>query len=95
MPATAGAAARGSTTRAGPPWCCFVFETEHAEEVFLRIAARMPGVLLASSTAGSMPSTDRSVRPGGCRLPLHPNAVACTSSEGGDKLAVGRAQDFR
>ena len=36
------------------PVVLFVFETEHAEEVFLRIAARMPGVLLASSTAGSI-----------------------------------------
>ncbi len=34
-----------------PPVVLFVFETEHAEEVFLRIAARMPGVPLASSTA--------------------------------------------
>ena len=32
----------------------FVFETEHAEEVFLRAAARLSGVPLASATTESI-----------------------------------------
>ncbi|MXZ89795.1 MAG: hypothetical protein F4Z07_13305 [Dehalococcoidia bacterium] len=37
-----------------PPMVLFVFETEHAEEVFLRAASRLPDVPLASATTESI-----------------------------------------
>ena len=36
------------------PMVLFVFETEHAEEVFLRAASRLPDIPLASATTESI-----------------------------------------
>ncbi len=63
----------------------FVFETEHAERAFLRIAANMPEAPLASATVESIGFTGPPVRRGGCRLQLHPNAVAPSEAGYGDR----------
>jgi len=73
------------------PVVLFVFETKHAEEVFLRIAARMPRVPLASSTAGSI-GVDGPLGPA-WRLPAPaaPERRCPHFLARGDKLSAGRA----
>ncbi len=77
------------------PLVLFVFETDHAARVFLREAADLPGVPLASATTDSL---DRHgvLGPAWSRPAPHaPERCSLAFLAWGDTLSKGRAGDFR
>ena len=76
------------------PMVLFVFETEHAEEVCLRAASRLPDIPLASATTESI-GFDGPLGPA-WRLPppAAPERRRLHFLARGDTLSDGRSQDF-
>ena len=77
------------------PMVLFVFETEHAEEVFLRAAARLSGVPLASATTESIGFDGPLGEAWRLPAPAAPDRRRLHFLARGDTLSDGRSQDFR
>ena len=73
----------------------FVFETEHAEEVFLRAAARLAGVPLASATTESIGFGGPLGEAWRLPAPAAPERRRLHFLARGDTLSDGRSQDFQ
>lgn len=78
-----------------PPVVLFVFETEHAEQVFLRAASRLPAVPLASATTESIGFGGPLGKAWRLPAPAAPERRRLHFLARGDTLSDGRSQDFQ
>ena len=78
-----------------PPVVLFVFETEHAEQVFLRAASRLPAVPLASATTESIGFGGPLGEAWRLPAPAAPERRRLHFLARGDTLSDGRSQDFQ
>ena len=77
-----------------PPMVLFVFETEHAEEVFLRAASRLPDVPFASATTESIGFDGPLGEAWRLPAPAAPDRRRLHFLARGDTLSDGRSLDF-
>ncbi|MCY4390690.1 MAG: hypothetical protein OXE43_01395 [Chloroflexi bacterium] len=77
------------------PVVLFVFESEHAEEAFLRIASDMPGVPLASATVESIGFDGPLGAAWRLPAPAAPERRRLHFLATGDKVSEGRSQGFQ